>query len=196
MEKHHCHSREINHFKRKIENLDNSNRNKNFTPEELLKMIPINKSDIILDLGSGTGYLSIPASKMVDNIVYALDIDSKMLDFIESKARDKNITNIKSIQGSIDNIPLSDNSIDIVLASLVLHEVNPLSKALDQIKRVLKENGYFLCLEFEKKDLNNGHKMHPRIHSSEMDHELKSAGFNIEKKLSLDDSLYILIAKK
>ncbi|MDI9215695.1 class I SAM-dependent methyltransferase [Clostridium tertium] len=196
MEKHHCHSKEMNDFKRKIEYLENADRNKNFTAEELLQMIPVKKSDSILDLGAGTGYLSIPAAKIVDNTVYALDLDSKMLDFIESKARDRKITNIKSLQGSIDNIPLSENSIDIILASLVLHEVNPLSKSLEQIKRVLKEGGYFLCLEFEKKELNSGHKAPPRIHSSEMEQELINAGFSIEKRLSLDDSLYIFIAQK
>lgn len=195
MEKHHCHSTEINCVKRKIEYLDNSNRNKSFPPEKLLQMIPINKNDNILDLGAGTGYLTIPAAKVVENIVYALDLDSKMLDIIEDKAKDNNIKNIKLIQGSIDNIPLSDNSVDIVLASLVLHEVNPLSKALEQIKRVIKDSGYFLCLEFENKEINSGHKTHPRIHSSEMERELINSGFNIEKKLSLDDSLYICIAK-
>ncbi|WP_460294324.1 class I SAM-dependent methyltransferase [Clostridium tertium] len=196
MEKHHCHSKEMNDFKRKTEYLENVDRNKNFTPEELLQMISIKKSDSILDLGAGTGYLSIPAAKIVDNIVYALDLDLKMLNFIQAKAKDKNITNIKSLQGSIDKIPLSDTSIDIVLASLVLHEVNTLSKALEEIKRVLKAHGYFLCLEFEKKELNAGHKTPPRIHSLEMEQELKNAGFTIEKKLFLEDSLYVFIVKK
>lgn len=115
-------------------------------------MIPIKKSDSILDLGEGTGYLSIPAAKIVDNIIYALNLDLKILNFIQAKAKDKNITNIKSLQGSIDKIPLSDTSIDIVLASLVLHEFNTLSKALEEIKRVLKANGYFLCLNLKKKN--------------------------------------------
>ncbi|MDB1954970.1 class I SAM-dependent methyltransferase [Clostridium tertium] len=61
-------------------------------------MIPIKKSDSILDLGAGTGYLSIPAAKIVDNIIYALDLDLKILNFIQAKAKDKNITNIKSLQ--------------------------------------------------------------------------------------------------
>lgn len=88
---------------------------------------------------------------MVDGLVYALDIDPNMLEVTNSKAQDENIKNVQSIKGSIDDIPLSDDSIDIVLASLVLHEVKPLSKTLQQIKQVLKEDGYLYVLNLKRK---------------------------------------------
>ena len=179
-----------------IEYLDNPERIRAFPPKELLQMLPMRKTDNILDLGAGTGYLAITAAQMVEGLVYALDMNPKMLTIIESKAQDENITNIQLVKGSIDDIPLSDNSIDIVLASLVLHEVNPLSKTLQQINRVLKEGGYFLCLEFEKTEIaTDGPPMHIRIPSSIMEEELINAGFSIIKKLFPSDLLYIFIVK-
>jgi ubiquinone/menaquinone biosynthesis C-methylase UbiE len=197
MERHQHNSKEMHHLARKIEFLDRPERIKAFPPEELLQMLPIKKTDNILDLGAGTGYLAIPAAQMVDGLVYALDMDPQMLEVIGSKTQDENITNIQLVKGSIDNIPLSDDSIDIVLASLVLHEVKSLSKTLQQIKRVLKEGGYFLCFEFEKIESPiEGPPMNIRISSSIMEQEIINAGFSITQKLFPRDFLYIFIVKK
>lgn len=192
----HC-SNGIGHLEGKISFLDNPERRSVFPPEELLEMIPIKKTDNVLDLGAGTGYLTIPAAQVSEGTVYALDIDPKMLKIIDTKAKNDNITNIKCLEGSLDDIKLSDSSIDVVLASLVLHEINPLSKAFKQVKDVLKEGGHFLCLEFEKEESStNGAPSHIRIHSSTMEQELINVGFTIEQKLFPKDSLYVIIAKK
>lgn len=157
-------------------------------------MFPIKKDDNILDFGAGTGFLTIPAAKMVDGLVYALDLDPHMLEIINTKVQEANISNVKTVQGNIDYLPLPDNSMDLALASLVLHEINPLSKTLKHIKNVLKENGYFMCIEFEKKDTPTGDS--PRISSSAMEQELIDVGFSITEKLFPTESLYVIIAKK
>lgn len=200
MKKHQHDLKEMQQFAKKIEFLDKSERQKSCPPEELLKMLPIKKTDSILDLGAGTGYLAIPAARMIDGLVYALDMDSKMLDVIDSKAHDENIANIQLVRGTIDNIPLPDNSIDIALASLVLHEVTPLLDILQEIKRVLKKGGYFLCFELEKKEsIIDGPPTHIRIPSSLMEQEMKDAGFEIIQKTFqslLKEPAYIFIVKK
>jgi ubiquinone/menaquinone biosynthesis C-methylase UbiE len=197
MEKHqHC-SKHMHHSGRKVEFLEGAERKKAFPPEELLQLLPIRKTDNILDLGAGTGYLAIPAAKMIEGLVYALDLDPKMLKLIASKTQAENITNIELVNGSVDTIPLPAFSVDIVLASLVLHEVNPLAKTLQQINRVLKDGGHLLCLEFEKTETPTpGAPMHIRIPSSTMEQELLNEGFSIIQKIFRQDSSYIIIAKK
>ncbi|MGY0694125.1 class I SAM-dependent methyltransferase [Virgibacillus sp. FSP13] len=179
---------------KKIEFLDNPERRGDIPPEKLLNMLPIKTDDTILDLGAGSGYITIPAAKTVEGMVYALDIDPNMLEVVNAKAEKENITNVKTLKGRIDDIPLSDNSIDLALASLVLHEVEQLSDSLQQIKQVLKPDGYFVCVEFEKQD-NPTHN-HPRIASSTMEQEITKAGLNVTQKLYPTDSIYIIIAKK
>ena len=155
------------------------------------------KTDNILDLGAGTGYLTIPAAKMVEGFAYALDIDPRMLKIIDTKAQLEGISNIQLVEGSIEDILLSDDSIDIVLASLVLHETKLLATTLQQIKRVLKEGGQFMCLEYEKTESSlEGPPLHIRVPSSVMEQELENCGFSIVQKVFLKDSLYIITAKK
>lgn len=179
---------------KKIENLDNPDRRPDVPPEKLLEMLPVNRADSMLDLGAGTGYFTIPFAKTVEGLVYALDIDVHMLDFISSKAREENITNIKPIKGYIDDIPLPDQAINFAFASLVLHEVEQLSHSLHEIKRVLKNDGYFICVEFEK-ETDPTHN-HPRIASSLMEQEIMNAGFKITQVLRPTEAIYMILAKK
>jgi Methylase involved in ubiquinone/menaquinone biosynthesis len=181
----------------KIAFLDGAMRRNALPPEEILQMLPINKSDSILDVGAGSGYLTISAAKLTLGTVYALDIDTRMLDVIDKKAKAENITNLQLIQASIDDIPLPEGSVDFALASLILHEVRPLSKVFQQLGRILKTGGHFLCLEYEKKESAlNGPPMHIRIPSTEMEQELVNAGFSIVQKVFPSESIYIITAKK
>jgi len=197
MEKHQHNAKDTQHLEKQTNFLDGVERRKEFPPEEVLQMLAIKKTDNILDLGAGTGYLTIPAAQMVYGLVYALDMNEKMLEIIDCKAQDQSITNIQVIKGSIDNIPLPDNSIDIVLASLILHEIKPLSTTLQQIKRVLKDGGQFMCLEYEKDEsIIEGPPMKIRIPSSVMEQELINVGLKITQKIFLKGKIYIITAKK
>lgn len=193
--KHNC--KQNHHLSNKINFLDSLERKHTFPPEELLKMIPIKETDSILDLGAGTGYLTIPSSKLVNGIVYALDIDQNMLDIINSKAAKENITNINLVNSDINSIPIPNNSVDIILASLVLHELQPLANTLSKLTPLIKTGGYILCLEYEvQKEYVEGPKLHHRISSIDMEKELKDAKLTIIKKVALTDSVYVIIAQK
>lgn len=182
---------------RKIAFLDGAMRKRALPPEEILDLLPIHNTSCILDIGAGSGYLTIPAAQRTNGTVFALDMDARMLEVIESKAKAENILNIQSIQGGIDPIPMEDHCVDVVLASLVLHEVGPLSAVLEQVSRVLKKEGYFLCLEYEKEESSTqGPPMNIRISSDQMEKELISAGFVVEQKKFYADSIYIITAKK
>lgn len=185
---------EMEKFRRRVEFLESSERRKEVPPEKILGMLPVKKSDNFLDLGAGTGYFSIPAAKLVEGQVFALDIEPKMLEMIESKVMKENITNVKTLKASIDDIPLSDHSIDFVIVSLVLHEIKHLlSSSLQEVKRVLKPNGYFACIEFEKQE-NPTHN-HPRISSSTMEQVITKTGLKVTEKLYPGEGIYIIIAK-
>lgn len=177
--------------------LENAERENDFPAEQLLKLLPIEKTHHILDLGAGTGYLTMPAAKQTDGIVYALDLDGGILDYLDTKAQKEKLGNLKTLEASFNDIPLEDNAIDIALASISLHEITPLSSALKETFRVMKKNGYFLCIELEKNETSTG----PRVHSSIMEEELQNAGFSIKEKLFpstkiMNQDIYMIISQK
>ncbi|WP_236888025.1 class I SAM-dependent methyltransferase [Cytobacillus oceanisediminis] len=121
-------------------------------------MIPIKNTYKISDIGAGTGYITVPAARATAGMVYALDIDGDMLDVIKSKVEKEKNGNIIILKESINHIPLPDNSIGLALASLVLHEMPSLPRALRQINECLSlaAISYVSKLKrktFQKKDI-------------------------------------------
>lgn len=180
----------------KMHLLDMPERRQLMPPEDALRLLPIGNDDTILDLGAGTGYYAIPAARITKGTVYALDPERKMLEVLQARARGAGVTNIELLEGTAEEIPLSDHSVHGVIASLVLHEVDPLAKGLQEVSRVLKDGGYLFCLDWERKESPLGPPLAERIHSAEMEKALAEAGLTVTKRVSPVDFLYMFIAYK
>ncbi|QHJ69934.1 class I SAM-dependent methyltransferase [Planococcus halotolerans] len=194
MHEKHCKSHSKHGSHGKMTYLENPARKDDLSPEKLLSLIPIKETDTVLDFGAGTGYFTIPAAKAVAANVYALDMDAEMLEVIKTKALHAEVQNIIPVHTDGSDIPVPDESIDLVIASLVLHEIKPLDQTLTQIKNVLKDGGHLICIELEPK-VESSHKA-PRISLAGMEQEMKDAGFRIVEKVFPSESLYVLIVQK
>lgn len=184
-------------FLNKIAFLDSRQRELLIPPEALINQLPIQKNQTLLDVGAGSGFFTIPMAQSTSGIVYAMDPDRRMLSVIEDKAKEKGLTNIELIQDYIENLSIQNNSIDFVMASLILHEVSSLTKALSNIFEVLKSGGHLLCLEYEKDDLIiEGPPMSIRIGSEKLQNALSLIGFKIVKKTKINDAIYTVLAIK
>ena len=104
------------------------------------------------DLGAGSGVFSLEAAKISQETIYALEISDEMIEIIKNKIKVSNITNIfpKKVVGKILELP--SKSIDFLLLSTVFHEIPKEEQAefISEIKRVLKDDGKFLVIEFLK----------------------------------------------
>ena len=103
------------------------------------------KNGLIVDLGCGTG---LDISKMVSNNNFCLGLDISQLAI--NKAKSKKIKNTDFKRSNLENLPLDDNSVDIVTSFFVFeHLLNP-EKVLLEADRILKENGevFILCPNF------------------------------------------------
>lgn len=103
------------------------------------------KGGRILDIGTGTGIIAIEFAKRVgkEDEVIGIDISESMLKRAEEKAKENGLNNIKFDVGSFTNIPLSNESVDIIVSSAALHHVKPQDKlkAFREMLRVLKIGG-------------------------------------------------------
>lgn len=179
--------------KRKITNLENIDR---FPAEALFPCLTINTNDVVLDIGAGAGYVTLPIAEKVGT-VYALDLDEDILTYLQLTAEKRGITNIQTVAANFKDIPLADEQVDIAIASISLHEVKPLAIVLKEIKRTLKAQGTFLCIDIEKTAGARG----PRVSSEEMMQAMEDVGFcNIKMTISPkkigQEPVYIITAEK
>jgi ubiquinone/menaquinone biosynthesis C-methylase UbiE len=193
----HNHNQQDQKFLTKMAFLDSKQRERLIPPEVLINQMPIHNNHTLLDVGAGSGFFTIPMAKKTLNKVYAMDPDKHMLSVIEAKAKEKGLHNIELLQETIENLKLQNDSIDFVMASLILHEVKSLTIALTKIFEVLSVGGHLLCLEYEKDDLIiEGPPMSIRIKSEDLEKTLLTLGFDIVKKTKINDAIYTVLAVK
>ncbi len=103
----------------------------------------IKKGDVVLDLGSGAGIDTILAAKKVGKSgkVIGIDITEEMIEKAKRNAQKQNVKNVEFILGDIENLPLTDNSVDIIITNCVINLTPDKVKAFSEAYRVLKPGG-------------------------------------------------------
>ena len=98
------------------------------------------------DLGIGDGMLTLMLSEVALS-VSAVDISPEMLAQLTALAKSKNITNIETVQGEIEDLPLPDASHDVAILSQALHYADSPPRALAEAHRILVPGGRVLIIE-------------------------------------------------
>lgn len=116
--------------------------------EAAVKSINLEKHNLVLDAGCGTGLLFDYVANKAKTIV-GLDISRKIL--LQAKGREKNFPNVHLILADADNMPLKENIFDYAFAvTLIQNMPNPL-ETLNEVKRVTKENAVVVVTGLKKK---------------------------------------------
>jgi demethylmenaquinone methyltransferase/2-methoxy-6-polyprenyl-1,4-benzoquinol methylase len=109
------------------------------------------KSPGILDVATGTGDLALAALKLNPTKVTGIDISKKMLEFGKTKIERKGLSDrIELMQGDSENIPLPDNYFDVAMVAFGVRNFSDPLKGLSEMKRVVRNNGMIMVLEFSK----------------------------------------------
>lgn len=103
----------------------------------------VRPGDTVLDLGSGSGTDTFIASRLVGPTgkVYALDLTEAMRAKLSTNITKAGISNIEVLAGNAERIPLPDDSVDVVTSNGVLNLVPDKTRAIAEIRRVLKPGG-------------------------------------------------------
>jgi ubiquinone/menaquinone biosynthesis C-methylase UbiE len=136
-----------------------------------------------LDLGCGRGEYAIIASEIVGNegIVYGIDLWEEGVDLLKEEASARGSKNIKTMVADAgEKIPLEDMSIDVCFMATVFHDLvlaNTAEGALQEISRVLREQGVLAILEFKKVDGPPGPPLSSRLAPEEVEKRVIPYGF-------------------
>jgi len=111
-------------------------------PTALAKLSP---GEIVLDLGSGGGIDVLLSARRVGPTgkAYGLDMTDEMLALANENKRKAGMENVEFLKGEIENIPLPDNSVDVVISNCVINLSADKDKVLREAFRVLKPGGRF-----------------------------------------------------
>jgi arsenite methyltransferase len=105
----------------------------------------LNAGETVLDLGSGGGIDVLLSAKRVGATgkAYGLDMTDEMLALANENKRRAGVENVEFLQGEIENIPLPDNSMDVIISNCVINLSADKDRVLREAFRVLKPGGRF-----------------------------------------------------
>ena len=111
-------------------------------PTALAQLKP---GEIVLDLGSGGGIDVLLSARRVGPTgkAYGLDMTDEMLALANANKRKAGIENAEFLKGEIENIPLPDNSVDVIISNCVINLSTDKGRVLHEAFRVLKPGGRF-----------------------------------------------------
>jgi len=108
-------------------------------------LIELREGETVLDLGSGGGIDVLLSAKRVGPTgkAYGLDMTDDMLALARENQRQAGATNVEFLRGEIENIPLPDDSVDVVISNCVINLSADKSRVLREAFRVLRPGGRF-----------------------------------------------------
>ena len=103
----------------------------------------LNPGETVLDLGSGGGIDVLLSARRVGPTgqAYGLDMTDEMLALARENQKKAGIENVEFLKGEIENIPLPDNSVDVIISNCVINLSADKDKVLREAFRVLKPGG-------------------------------------------------------
>jgi arsenite methyltransferase len=105
----------------------------------------LREGETVLDLGSGAGADVLISAQRVGPTgkAYGLDMTDEMLDLARANAVTAGADNVEFLKGYIEEIPLADNTVDVVISNCVINLAGDKSKVFAEAARVLRPGGRF-----------------------------------------------------
>jgi len=155
--------RKKNERKISIEGFDSSvakafEKMSNLLPFKLLRRRIVNElkkyelRGVLIDVGCGSGNLIVEIAQNFEEVkLLGIDISSDVLDLAQKRANLNEVNEkVKFKNGSVEKLPLLDNTADFIVSSFSLHHWSDSKKALRELVRVLKKEGILLIFDFRR----------------------------------------------
>ena len=129
--------------------------------------------------------------------VLAVDIQQEMLDIIEERKKEQNISNVDLILGAETSPKLPENTVDCVLYVDVYHELSYPREMMDNIYRALKPGGRVILVEYRLEDPSVPIKRLHKMSEAQCKKEMKAIGLSfVENRDILPWQHFMIFEKK
>lgn len=153
---------------------------------ESFQQLKIAEGMTLCDMGCGNGYWTLPMAKKVGKTgkVYAVDIQSEMLQKLRVRSSKERVNNIEPVLGKVNDPNLPASEIDLLLMVDVYHEFSHPESMLWAIRRSLKPTGVVALLEYRKEDDSVPIKPLHKMSKTQIMKEYQANGFKLVREFN------------
>ena len=150
----------------------------------LLANLGLKKGMSICDMGCGNGYHSLQMAKLIGDkgMVYGVDIQSKMLEYLRERCEDQGVENVVPILGSFHNPRIPRDTFDLILMVDVYHEFSHPEYMLKSMRDSLKKNGVIALVEYRMEDEDVPIRLLHKMSKEQIMKEFPANGFKLVKE--------------
>lgn len=172
-----------------IQRMDNPDRV--VKVNEVIEKLRLKPGDVVADIGSASGVYSIPMAKAIapNGILYAVDIDQKMLDFVAARAKKEGITNLRTVLGEYDDPKLPVKDVDVAYFHRTLHMIEHRQAYVNATAKYLKPDGRIVVIDRNRED-SPGSWMW--LQQSDVDAWMAAISFYPAEHFSVFDDMYFV----
>ncbi len=170
-----------------------------------LLLAQLKPGEVVLDLGSGGGIDVLLSARRVGPTgkAYGLDMTDEMLELARANARTAGASNVEFLKGQIEDVPLPDSSVDVIISNCVINLSADKDAVLHEAYRVLRPGGRFavadVVVQGKPLDLESREALAlwagcvaGALHEDEYRQKLAEAGFtdidvDVVRRFTLDD---------
>jgi precorrin-6B methylase 2 len=175
--------------------LDRPTREAEERPSKAIDALKFKPTDIVADIGAGTGYFSLRIAPKVAQ-VYSVELQPEFIDVLRSHQADQQITNIEIIQGQLDRVDLPESSLDYAVMVDAYHEFSQPREMMQSIFAVLKPGGKAVLIEYKGESASIPIKPLHKMTQTQARGELAAIGFDwVENKRILPQQ-HVLVFRK
>lgn len=160
--------------------LERSDREKEEATDQLLRELRLKPTDVVADLGAGTGYFTFRISPLVpQGKVLAVDIQPEMLNVLRTTKARRNATNVEPVLGTTKNPNLPAGAVDLVLIVDAYHEFDHPREMMRAIRHSLSPTGRVALVEYRAEDPNVPIKRIHKMSIAQAKKELAAVGLEL-----------------
>ncbi len=175
----------------KADKLEDAERYRYVSREELVAHLDASEEDVVGDLGSGTGFYTDDVAPFV-RTVYAVDVQEAMHDHYRAKGVPENVS---LVTADIVDLPFSDGELDAAFSTMTFHEFAG-EDALAEVGRVLATGGKFVAVDWTATGCGESGPPVEERYDLETAHGLvERAGFEVEYELERPET-FVLVASQ
>lgn len=177
--------------------LERPDRAREERPDLLLDLLDLQPSDVVADLGAGTGYFTFRlAPRVPRGRVLAVDIQPEMLTIVERRADAEGVPNVVTVLGTEENPGLAERSVDLTLLVDSYHEFSYPAEMLAGVYRATRPGGRLVLVEYRAEDPDVPIRPLHKMTESQVRREVEAAGFTFVENLDRLPQQHVLVFQR
>ena len=178
----HGHRRDARDLEDYIARMESPDRAVWQKPDQVIAALQLRRGERVADVGCGPGYFTLPIASAVgpQGKVWAVDIESRMLDRLRKHAADRSLQNIDRVLAKEDDPALPAGTVDTILIVDTYHHFSYRPVYVAKLKEALAPGGRIVIIDFVPKSREErgfGPRLEMQLSRHVVDAELATSGF-------------------